>query len=367
MVEIFRCSVAIIFAGVVGIAGAANAQPAPVSAPLGDPPARVGRLAFLQGTVSFHDRDQSDWAPAVANTPLTSGDALWTEPNARSEVSIAGTRVRLDSGTQLDLLAIDDTQTRMQLDQGRLDIKTFTYDSHQPYAILTPRGTITLQQQGDYYVEAGSTQDPTRLGVRSGAAQIQAPNGQVLAVRAGEVGEIFDDNGSPQLRTIPSAPPPMPAYWAERDRTVIYDQPPQYVSAAVTGYEDLNGYGSWSNDSEYGYVWSPRTVVSGWEPYRTGQWSYVQPWGWTWVDEQPWASRPITTAAGPIATTAGSGCRRSAMSARSTLRRWSHSSAASNSVWRSASRAARRSAGSRSARVKHMCRPTRRTATTTAA
>ena len=25
--------------------------------------------------------------------PLTSGDALWTEPNARSEVSIAGTRV----------------------------------------------------------------------------------------------------------------------------------------------------------------------------------------------------------------------------------------------------------------------------------
>ena len=73
----------------------------------------------------------------------------------------------------------------MQLDQGRIDVKTFTYDTHQPYEILTPRGTITLQQQGDYYVEAGSTQDPTRLGVRSGAAQIQAPNGQVLAVRAG--------------------------------------------------------------------------------------------------------------------------------------------------------------------------------------
>src|SRR5439155_9215033 len=253
----------------VGLAGTTHAQPS------GDPPGRVGRLAFIQGTVSFHDRDQTDWAPAVANTPLTSGDALWTEPNARSEVSIAGTRVRMDQGTQLDMLAIDDSQTRIQLDQGRLDIKTFTYDNHQPYEILTPRGTITLQQQGDYYVEAGSTQDPTRLGVRAGAAQIQAPNGQTLAVRAGEVGEVFDDNGSPHLRTIPSAPPPMPSYWAERDRIVAYDQPPQYVTAGMTGYEDLNYYGSWSNDPDYGYVWAPRAVVAGWEPYRTGHWDFV--------------------------------------------------------------------------------------------
>jgi len=292
MVELFRRSVALMFAGVVGLAGAANAQPAPSPGPSGDPPARVGRLAFVQGTVSFHDNDQTDWAPAVVNTPLTSGDALWTEPNARSEVSIAGTRVRLDSGTQLDMLAIDDTQTRMQLDQGRIDIKTFTYDTHQPYEILTPRGTITLQQQGDYYVEAGSTQDPTRLGVRSGAAQIQAPNGQVLAVRAGEMGEVADDNGSPQLRTIPQAPPPMPTYWAERDRTVVYDQPPQYVTANMTGYEDLNGYGSWSNDPDYGQVWTPRAVVAGWEPYRTGHWAFVEPWGWTWVDDQPWGFAP---------------------------------------------------------------------------
>ena len=150
----------------------------------GDPPGRVGRLAFIQGTVSFHDNEQTDWAPALVNTPVTSGDAIWTEPNAKSEISIAGTRLRMDSASQLDMLALDDTQTRMQLDQGRIDIKTFTYDTKQPYEIVTPRGTISLQQQGDYYVEAGTTEDPTRLGVRQGAAQIQTPNGQMLAVRA---------------------------------------------------------------------------------------------------------------------------------------------------------------------------------------
>ena len=135
-------------------------------------------------------------------------------------------------------------------------------------------------------------QDPTRLGVRSGAAQIQSLNGQVLAVRAGEVGEISGDGGTPQLRTINSAPPPLPAYWAERDRQVVYDQPPQYLSAGVTGYEDLNAYGSWSNDGQYGQVWAPRSVPTGWAPYRTGHWSYVQPWGWTWIDEQPWGFAP---------------------------------------------------------------------------
>ena len=274
----------VLIAGLMGFGAAAQAQ--------SDPPGRVGRLAFTEGTVSFHDDQQTGWSPAVINTPLTSGDAIWTEPNARSELSIAGTRVRMDNGTQLDMLALDDSQTRLQIDRGRIDIRTFTVDTGTPYQIVTPRGTITLQQQGDYYVEAGSTEDATRLGVRSGAAQIQSLNGQVLAVRPGEVGEISGDAGTPQLRTVNSAPPPPAPYWATRDRQVSYDPPVQYLSSGVTGYEDLNAYGSWSNDSQYGNVWSPRSVPSGWQPYRTGHWSYVRPWGWTWIDEQPWGYAP---------------------------------------------------------------------------
>ena len=274
----------VLIASLVGYGATAQAQ--------SDPPGRVGRLAFTEGSVSFHDDQQAGWSPAVVNTPLTSGDAIWTEPNARSELSIAGTRVRLDSVTQLDMLAIDDSQTRLQIDRGRVDIKTFTLDTRTPYQIVTPRGTITLQQQGDYYIEAGSTEDPTRLGVRSGAAQIQSLNGQVLAVRSGEVGEISGDVATPQLRTVNSAPPPPAPYWATRDREVSYDPPAQYLSSGVTGYEDLNAYGSWSNDSQYGNVWSPRSVPAGWQPYRTGHWSFVRPWGWTWIDDQPWGYAP---------------------------------------------------------------------------
>lgn len=200
--------------------------------------------------------------------------------------------MRLDSGTELDLVAIDDSQTALQLDRGRLDIKTYDYDTRHPYKIATPRGTITLVQQGDYYIEAGSTVDATRLGVRNGAAQIQTADGQVLAVRAGEVGEISGDGSAPQLYTIKTDPPPMPAAWADRDRRVAYDRPPAAVSVSVTGYEDLAAYGAWTHDPEYGDVWSPREVPSGWEPYRTGRWIYDSRWGWTWVDDQPWGFAP---------------------------------------------------------------------------
>src|SRR5262249_32956760 len=141
-----------------------------------EPPARVGRLAFTQGTVSFHPHDQDGWTPAAGNMPLTSGDALWTEANARRESSLGGSRIRLQDTTQLDMLAIDDSQTRLQLDQGRIDVKSVAMDPNQPYEILSPRGTAALLHQGDYYLEAGSAQDATRLGVRAGAARFQALN-----------------------------------------------------------------------------------------------------------------------------------------------------------------------------------------------
>ncbi len=259
---------------------------------LNDPPSQAGRLAYTEGTVSFHDDQQAGWSPAVINTPLTSGDSIWTEPNARSEVSVAGTRVRMDGSTQLNLLAIEDNQTRLQVGQGRIDIKTFALNPNTPYQIVTPRGTVNLRQQGDYYVEAGSTQDATRLGVRSGAAQIQSLDGRTATVNAGQVAEVFGDTGALQLRTLNTAPPVQPAYWAARDRQINYDVPTQYLSAGITGYEDLNSYGSWSNDSQYGNVWTPRSVPTGWQPYKNGHWSYVKPWGWTWVDDQPWGYAP---------------------------------------------------------------------------
>jgi len=62
----------------------------------------------------------------------------------------------------------------------------------------------------------------------------------------------------------------------------------RYVSQDVIGYEDLDEYGHWRTVAEYGPVWTPDRVPAGWAPYRDGHWAWVEPWGWTWIDDAPW-------------------------------------------------------------------------------
>ena len=61
----------------------------------------------------------------------------------------------------------------------------------------------------------------------------------------------------------------------------------------MTGAEDLDRHGEWSQHPDYGTVWTPYRVEPGWAPYRYGQWTYVSPWGWTWVDNAPWGFAPF--------------------------------------------------------------------------
>src|SRR6476620_1663245 len=60
-----------------------------------DPPARAGRIGFVEGSVSFQPGGEGDWLDAVPNRPLTVGDNLWADRDARAEVQIGSTSIRL--------------------------------------------------------------------------------------------------------------------------------------------------------------------------------------------------------------------------------------------------------------------------------
>ena len=40
-------------------------------------------------------------------------------------------------------------------------------------------------------------------------------------------------------------------------------------------------------------VWFPTSVPDDWAPYRFGHWDSIPPWGWTWIDDQPWGFAPF--------------------------------------------------------------------------
>src|SRR5438309_602880 len=80
---------------------------------------------------------------------------------------------------------------------------------------------------------------------------------------------------------------------ASRDRRWDGARSSRYVSRDVIGYEDLDDNGEWRTTPDYGPVWVPRTVATGWAPYRYGHWAWVEPWGWTWIDDAPWGFAPF--------------------------------------------------------------------------
>jgi hypothetical protein len=85
--------------------------------------------------------------------------------------------------------------------------------------------------------------------------------------------------------------------WVEQSGEDQQQQSPpkstQYVSTETTGSDALDRYGRWDTLPDSEPVWFPTSVPDDWAPYRFGHWDWIEPWGWTWVDDQPWGFAPF--------------------------------------------------------------------------
>ncbi len=260
---------------------------------LADPPARVGRLSEISGTVSFHDSADEQWSPATLNYPVTSGNSFWTEPNARAEINLGSTAIHLDGSTELDITALDDKHFEATMPQGTINIRVTRFDNGDGYNIATPRGTVSLASPGTYRIAAGNDSEPTRIAVLEGAAQISDPDSTVTLTRGEEA--VLSGTDHIDTRIAEAQPTPFDdASLARERRDEAASRPAaRYVSPEMTGYQDLDDHGAWQTDPTYGAVWYPQAVPVDWAPYRYGHWRWVDPWGWTWIDDQPWGFAPF--------------------------------------------------------------------------
>ncbi|MGZ8341124.1 MAG: DUF6600 domain-containing protein, partial [Telluria sp.] len=78
------------------------------SVTLADTPARVGRVSLVQGPVTIDSDDSEGPAGALVNWPVTSENRITTERNARTEIRIGSTAVRLDGDSSLEVVELDD-------------------------------------------------------------------------------------------------------------------------------------------------------------------------------------------------------------------------------------------------------------------
>jgi uncharacterized protein DUF6600/FecR-like protein len=274
----------------IGMAAVLFSGVAAVHAQDQDPSARVARTSFLQGDVSFRPGTVDDWTSATLNYPLTSGDHLWTDADARAELHVGANAIRLAPETAFEILDLDDNHLQIRLTQGSALIRVRTLDVDDDIEIDTPTGAVTLLRDGTYRVDVSEDGATSTLTARNGDAEVTS-NDQTIDVRPDETVLFTADGASQDVRNAP----PMDEYdqWASaRDRAEDQSVSAQYVSRDMTGYEDLDRNGTWSVDPEYGHVWAPTTVAADWAPYRYGRWVWVEPYGWTWIDDAPWGFAP---------------------------------------------------------------------------
>ena len=125
-----------------------------------DPPSRAARLSFISGEVSLQPAGEQDWAPALVNRPLTTGDKLWTEHGARAEIYVGPAAVRLDSDTGFSFLNVDDDTIQMRMTAGVVNVSVASLEGHEQLEIDTPNVAISLLRAGNYRVEVNDAATP---------------------------------------------------------------------------------------------------------------------------------------------------------------------------------------------------------------
>src|SRR5258707_144237 len=95
-----------------------------------DPPTRVARISFVDGSVSLQPGGQGDWGSAAKNRPMTIGDKIWVDKDSRAELQAGPAAMHFGSMTALSFLNLDQGITEMRLAEGGINFPVSDLDDY---------------------------------------------------------------------------------------------------------------------------------------------------------------------------------------------------------------------------------------------
>jgi hypothetical protein len=262
------------------------------SADEGDPPSRVARISSVDGSISMQPGGSGDWGAAARNRTVTIGDKIWSDKDSRAELQAGEATIHLGSMTALSFLNLDQNIIQMRLAEGSINFRVRDLRQGDVYEVDAPNLAFTVKEAGAFRIDVNENGDSSRVTAIRGEGEVTA-GGKTYPVHAGESAE-FNGVENPEYSVSQAPGTDDLDRWAmERDRREDDSVSARYVSRDVPGYSDLDDNGSWREEPDYGPVWYPSHVDVGWAPYSVGYWNWVGPWGWSWVDDEPWGFAPF--------------------------------------------------------------------------
>ena len=230
-----------------------------------DPPVRVARMNYGQGSVSFQPGGEGDWVAAVPNRPLTTGDNLWTDRDSRAELHIGSTAIRMGSETSLTFLDLDDRSVQLRLSQGSMMLQVRHLDDGDVIEVDTPNTAFSVLKTGEYRIDVNGNGDQTLVTAFRGRGEVTG-GGSSYTVVGGQRARFFGtDELTYDIADLPRSDD-FDDWVFDRDRREDRAESSNYVSQEMTGYEDLDDYGRWSYVAGYGPVWAPGGCSGGMGP-----------------------------------------------------------------------------------------------------
>ena len=252
------------------------------------PPGRVGRVSLVSGNADVRTSRETGWADAVLNQPVFTGEALRTDLRARAEIQIGANTIDMPASTEIEITSLNDQFNQLALSRGRIYLHLRPVGDGETVEIDTPQGGLWLLGPGRYDVDAGDGDRPPQIAVFQGTAQFVGSGGDTL-IEAGQTAVLtVSDNEA--ASTEPTTADDFVEWCKGRDYDETPLVAPYHIAKYMTGFAELDAAGIWKINANYGPVWFP--TDQEWSPYRFGHWSWMAPWGWTWIDDRPWGFAP---------------------------------------------------------------------------
>src|SRR5712692_6464434 len=145
-----------------------NGEMAPSADDSQDPPSRVARLSYMDGSVSMQPGGAGDWGSAAKNRPVTIGDKLWTDKDSRIELQAGQASIHLGSMTALSFLNLDENVIQMRLAEGSMNFRVRELRQGDLYEVDAPNLAFTVKQAGAFRIDVNENGDFARVTVIRG-------------------------------------------------------------------------------------------------------------------------------------------------------------------------------------------------------
>jgi FecR protein len=253
----------------------------------------AGRLGYVSGNVSVEPTGVDSWGQAYPNLPLGPGDRIFTDASGRAEIQVGQTYVRVGPNTDITLVNENPSSIAFGLAQGSVHVHILGLWPNQPMQIHTPNANITCFHASDYRLDTAPDQSSTVYTNFAQEVLVSSSAGFSQPLEGGQSLQISGTNPPYPQWLEPAGPDDLDNWSAMRDRQIANAISFRYVSPYIPGAVELDAAGDWQPGTPYGAVWFPRNLPNGWAPYHYGHWVSHAPWGWMWVEDEPWGYAPF--------------------------------------------------------------------------